>query len=60
MNLKNTNKNNLVMRQGEIVTSLETMIASENLLPAAKTRRDHRVSLAIGWQELVAIEVKYH
>ena len=42
------------------MTSLETMIASENLLPAAKIRRDHRVSFTIEWQDLVAIEVKYH
>ena len=49
-----------LMRQGEIVTSLETMIASENLLPAAKIHRDHRVSLAIEWQDLVATEIKYH
>ena len=48
------------MRQGEIVTSLETMIASENLLPAAKIHGDHRVLLAIEWQDLVATEIKYH
>ena len=123
MNL-NTNENDLVMRQGEIVTSLETMTASENLLPhwqkvknctilinsinisfensikmsqpikipdngiqfsfiplkfhqfliifaysgafhfflvpPAKIRRDHRVSLTVKGQDLVAIEVKYH
>ena len=44
----------------EPLTSLETMTASENLLQAAKIRRDHRVSLAIEGQDLVAIEVKYH
>ena len=33
MNLKNTNENDLVMTQGEVVTSLETMTASESLLP---------------------------
>ena len=48
------------MRRREVLTFLETMIASENLLSAAKIRRDHRVSLAIEWQDLVAIEVKYH
>ena len=35
------------------------MIASENLLQAAKIRRDHRVSVTTEGQDPVAIQVKY-